>query len=114
MSSRSDTGRNLHIGPDDVVSLIVASVQELNDHRRSVLGPPLTPSTVLFGREGLFDSLGLVTLIVDIEQKIADLGISITIVDERAFAERDSAFRTVQSLANYIGKLLVELESPVA
>ncbi len=51
---------------------------------------------------GLLDSLGLVTLIVDVEQDLADqAGITVTLGDDRAVSARHSPFRTVGSLAEY-------------
>ncbi len=70
-------------------------------------------STRLFGAESLLDSLGLVTLIVDIEQGIEDqFGISITIANERAMSRTKSPFRNIQTLIEYIELLIKEqLES---
>ena len=92
----------------DIVLLIIASVEELKDQSEVALRDPVTESTVLFGREGVFDSLGLVSLIVDVEQKIEDLGISIILGDERAVSQKRSPFRTVQSLADYACQLIQE------
>ena len=92
----------------DVVSLIIATVEELKDEREVASHNRVTESTVLFGREGIFDSLGLVSLIVDVEQKIEDFGISIILGDERAVSQKRSPFRTVQSLADYVCRLIDE------
>ncbi len=93
---------------DDVVALIITTVEDLKDESEVTSHDPVTESTVLFGREGIFDSLGLVSLIVDVEQKIEDLGISITLGDERAVSQKHSPFRTVQSLADYVCQLIDE------
>jgi acyl carrier protein len=92
----------------DVVSLIIATVEELKDEREVTSHDPVTESTVLFGRGGIFDSLGLVSLIVDVEQQIEDRGISIILGDERAVSQKRSPFRTVQSLADYAYQLIEE------
>jgi len=92
-----------------IIKVIYTAIKEEN-----VMLPPerqLTPSTetILYGREGKLDSLGLVNLIVSTEQKIEeDFGVSITLADEKAMAERTSPFRTVQTLADYIARLLGE------
>ncbi len=63
---------------------------------------PVTEESALIGQGALLDSLGLVTLIVDVEQKIADdLGASVTLADERAMSATSSPFRTVSSLADH-------------
>ncbi len=65
--------------------------------------------TDLFGRSGNLDSMGLVTLIVTTEQKIEEeLGVSITIADERAMSQKNSPFKTIGTLAEYTLLLLEE------
>lgn len=66
-------------------------------------------STRLLGSGSMLDSLGLVTLIVDIEQEIEDqFGISITIANERAMNQTKSPFRSIQTLVEYIELLVKE------
>jgi len=65
--------------------------------------------TVLFGESGKLDSLGLVNLIVATEQKLEELfEISITLADEKAMSQKNSPFRTVGTLTEYISKLMEE------
>ena len=68
-------------------------------------------STKLFnGREGL-DSLGLVTLLINIEQKIeSEYGTSLTIADEKAMSEKNSPFKTIGSLIIFLEKRLADDE----
>jgi len=64
---------------------------------------PVDTETVLLGKSSHFDSLGLVNYIVDVEQALEDeLGIAVTLADERAMSQTRSPFRTVQSLTDYI------------
>ena len=57
----------------------------------------------LYGRQGVLDSLGLVSLLAGIELALEEeCGIQITLADERAFSQARSPFRTVASLAEYI------------
>jgi acyl carrier protein len=63
-------------------------------------------STVLLGR---LDSLGLVTLIVDLEERLQDeLGLPVALGTERALSQRHSPFRTVGTLTDYILELAGE------
>jgi acyl carrier protein len=69
--------------------------------------PLLGRDTRLFGRDGLFDSLGLVSFVVAVEQSIEDaLGVSVSLADERALSQRHSPYRTVQRLAEYASELV--------
>jgi acyl carrier protein len=65
--------------------------------------------TILFGEGALLDSLGLVNLIVGLEERIEmSFGITITLADERAMARDDSPFRTMGSLASWATECLRE------
>lgn len=68
--------------------------------------PDLGEQTQLVGPEAVLSSLGLVSLIVDIEQTIEERwGLSLALADERAMSRRHSPFRTVGTLADYIVEL---------
>ena len=67
----------------------------------------LDNQTPIFGGKGKLDSLGLVTFLVAVEQKIEDeYTTSITIADEKAMSHKHSPFKTINSLADYIFTLL--------
>jgi hypothetical protein len=73
------------------------------------LRPVFNETTVLFGNEGLFDSIGLVTFILDVEENIrSKSGISITLADQRAMSQSKSPFRRVSLLADYAAQLIAE------
>lgn len=64
-------------------------------------------ATRLFGSEGALDSLGLVSLIVGVEQALQDeLGVTVSLADEKALSQRHSPYRTVGSLAEYAANLM--------
>lgn len=66
-----------------------------------------SPTTPLFGSNAILDSLGLVTFIVAVEERIEkETGCSITLADEQAMSRKESPFRTMGSLAAYIAQLL--------
>ena len=64
----------------------------------------------LLGPNSKLDSLGIVNLIVAIEQNIEDeFGVSVTIADERAMSQKHSPFRKIGTLVNYIDMLLKDI-----
>jgi D-alanine--poly(phosphoribitol) ligase subunit 2 len=68
-----------------------------------------SPQTILFGQSSKLDSFGLVSLIVAVEQGVQeDFGVAVAIADEKAFSQKNSPFRTIGSLAEYITTLLGE------
>lgn len=65
--------------------------------------------TYLIGRDAVLDSMGLVTLIVDVEQRLEEeYGIVLVLADERAMSQKHSPFRSVRSLTDYICRLMEE------
>lgn len=65
--------------------------------------------TVLFGREGCLDSLGLVSFIVAVEAELEDrCGVHLTLADEKAMSQKHSPFRTAGALADYVSRRLEE------
>lgn len=67
--------------------------------------------TPLYGAEDTLDSLGLVTLVVSIEQDIEDeLGKTIKIVSPKAMSQTTSPFLTIDTLVKFIVTLIEESE----
>ncbi|AEA34595.1 hypothetical protein [Hippea maritima] len=92
-----------------IQNLIIESLKELNEELEieALINP--NENTKLYGINGVLDSLALVTLITDLEEKISEeFGKDITLADEKAMSQRISPFRSVETLTNYIAKLLEE------
>jgi acyl carrier protein len=65
--------------------------------------------TRLLGSQSVLDSMRLVSLIVTIEREVEDtFGVALTLADERALSMKASPFRSIQSLADYIGLLIAD------
>jgi D-alanine--poly(phosphoribitol) ligase subunit 2 len=93
----------------EVVDLIVQKIRDVNPPTLAAGGIELGAETRLFGNKGVFDSIGLVSLIVEVEQGLADAcGVNITLADERAMSQKHSPFRTVDTLAQYAVQLLAD------
>jgi D-alanine--poly(phosphoribitol) ligase subunit 2 len=91
----------------DLVSLIVNTVRELDGRPGTTIPGELDAGTPLFGRDGFLDSLGLVTLVVGVEQAIEDsFSMRVGLADERAMSQTRSPYRTIGSLAEYAGQLI--------
>jgi acyl carrier protein len=92
-----------------VDQILFAAIQEINEQLPAGQTIAAEKSTLLFGREGVLDSLTLVNLIVAAEQKVQEtLNVSITLADDRAMSQKNSPFKSVESLANYIVMLVKE------
>jgi acyl carrier protein len=91
----------------ELVSLIVKAAREFGEHGRVALPATIDHDTPLFGREGFLDSMALVSLVVAVEQAIEDeLGVSVSLADDRALSQRTSPYRTVGALADYADTLV--------
>lgn len=88
-------------------SALIACIGEILRGLLTQQGKP-APATVdadtaLFGIGGWLDSMGLVTLVVEVEQVLAErYGLRVTLADDRAMSQRNSPFRTVGTLVAYI------------
>src|SRR3954447_1520317 len=92
-----------------LIELVIESVREVADFEHRSLAVPLGPGTILFGTDGILDSMGLVNVVILVEQRISDQHeASITLADRRAVSQSSSPFRTVGSLAAYAEALLRE------
>jgi acyl carrier protein len=87
---------------DRVVALLLDGVRALLEERGEPAPVDLNEDTRLIGPDAVVTSLGLVSLIVGLEQALDDeFGVSIILADERAMSLRHSPFRTVGTLATY-------------
>jgi len=94
----------------DAENLVLESVSELNLQLDENQKLEISPDTQLFGRGSKLDSLGLVNMVVLVEEKTLDkFGKSVTIADERAMSQKNSPFRTVRTLSEYLFILLTEV-----
>jgi len=91
------------------IRLIYRALDQVNEQLPSDSQLKKSPETVIFGKDGVLDSLGLVSLLAATEQTIEDeLDISLTLADERAMSQKRSPFKTIQTLSQYIDLLLSE------
>ena len=95
--------------PTEITQLILSCLRETLQAAGPLPPEPLAADTRLLGRSAVLDSLGLVQLLVDVEQRLdADHGIAVTLADERAMSQKHSPFRSVSTLSDYIHTLIHE------
>lgn len=88
---------------EDVVlhALTLANQTRTADHQLAIAA-----TAPIFGSDSTLDSLGLVALLIDVEDLLRERGCDITIGDERAMSQRRSPFRDVATLVDYIDGVL--------
>jgi hypothetical protein len=97
---------------NQINQLVVESVQEIGqeDNRKELLKADCR--TPLYGPNGTLDSLSLVRVISNIEEKISgQMNKDIVIASEKAVSQRNSPFLSVESLTNFIVDLLNQEEN---
>jgi len=86
-----------------VRQVVLSAIDEINATLPDARKLTKQPETRLFGRGSALDSLGLVNLIVAVEQRLGDeLGLALTLADEKALSRASSPFRSIDSLTTYI------------
>jgi acyl carrier protein len=94
-----------------VEALITTVIAEFNDTLQRKIPTERGLNAPLYGPEGALDSLGFVSFIVAVEQAVEEeLGITIVLADEKAMSQRNSPFRSVGTLVDYVTKLISEQE----
>ena len=90
-----------------VVALLTDGLRALISDQGLPVPAELGEATCLIGEQAVLSSLGLVSLVVELEQTIEEqYGVALTLADERALSQRHSPFRSVGSLADYVCTLL--------
>ena len=93
----------------NIEGLIIRSLQEVKEVLDEQMIDSPDSDTKIFGRKGVLDSMGLVSLITDVEERIEDeFGFSLILADDRAMSQEKSPFHSVSSLAHYICMLIEE------
>lgn len=71
--------------------------------------PDITEETVIVGKDAVLDSVGVVSLIVDIEQKLeSEHSVAVTLASDKAMSQKNSPFRTAGVLAEYMCQVIQE------
>jgi acyl carrier protein len=90
-----------------ILVLILNRLKMLGEELHKPALVEATEQTRLFGDKADLDSMGLVTLIADLEFDLQQkLGHTISLVDEKAMSRLTSPFRRVDYLTDYLVELL--------
>jgi acyl carrier protein len=94
---------------EQIIQLIYTAIDDINRQNPTQKQVKKAPNTALFGSASELDSLGLINLVVAVEQKVEEqFNTTITLADDRALSQEISPFSTVQTLADYVAMLLNE------
>jgi len=91
---------------DEIVELVLDTLRTTNRSRAADQQMEVSRDAPIFGPPSPLDSLGLVALLIDLEEQIQARGYALTFSDAAAMSEQRSPFRNVPSLVAYIAKHL--------
>jgi len=94
---------------NQIVEIIFKCIEEFNTENGGHIACDLNAK--FFGIDNGLDSLGLVNLIVNIEDSVNEnFNIAIALADEKAMSQTRSPFGSIDKLADYILSLYLEGE----
>ena len=92
---------------EQIIQAVFLAVDELNEILSEEKQIEKSGDSPLFGKGSSLDSLGLVNLIVAIEENVEDeFNITLTLADEKAMSRKRSPFLTIETLVDYIVELM--------
>ena len=95
----------------EIEAVVLSAIRAVNQSRTAEHRLAEDPGAALYGAGSPLDSLGLVSLLMEVEEGLRDQGVEVTLSDERAVSQKHSPFRSVPALVDYIAKVL---EQPAA
>ena len=91
---------------DEIRAILLGALRTANLTRDAESQLPVADDAPIFGPDSPLDSLGLVALLLDIEDELASRGCPVMLSDDRAMSQKRSPFRSVDALVEYIHELL--------
>ncbi len=96
---------------DTVEKIVIGALKEHGESTENEGLKNPTPETRLFGKRGLLDSLGMINLVLELEELLFETyGVNVVIANEKALSQKRSPFRDVNSLVNYTTSLLESVD----
>ena|SRR4051812_5443022 len=89
-----------------IQAVVLQSVRNANLARDESAQLEVSSHAAIFGADSPLDSIGLVALLLDIEEAFEALGRPLVLSDDRAVSQKRSPFRSVDSLVDYIDRLV--------
>jgi acyl carrier protein len=84
-------------------SVVIRAIRTVFEQNGDPVPQNLSSDTVLVGPDAVIDSLGVVSLIVEVEQIVeAEHGTSIILANDKAMSAKNSPFRTVGVLSEHV------------
>ena len=87
---------------DEALRIVYDAIDVVNQQLPASKRLPKSPDTIIAGAGGALDSLGIVTFVILLEEKLGEaFGTTVQLLDEQMLAE-DSPFQSIGTLTHYI------------
>jgi len=96
--------RGVQMGKSEITKMIIETIKDYLTTQDIV--HEINEQTSLIGKDAIVDSMGLVTIIIDLESNFLDKGYEVSLTSEKAMSKKISPFRSVNALSNYIVEIL--------
>jgi acyl carrier protein len=96
------------IRDEQALEVVLQAMHATNQARDAASQLVVSADAPIFGPDSSLDSLGLVGLLLDVEEGLQAIGCDVVLSDERAVSQKRSPFRSVPSLVEYISTLARE------
>ena len=104
-----EKGSKNSMNRSQIEATVLEALQTANQTREDGDRLTVARDAPLFGDQGQLDSMGIVTLIIDIEDILRTAGYDVVLTDERAMSRLQSPFKDVPTLVAYIEECLKTL-----
>lgn len=94
--------------PQEVENVVVEVVRDICNER-GIESLTLDCDTILIGSEALVDSVGLVTIVMEIEERLSeDFAVEVSLTSDKAMSRERSPLRTIGSIRDYVVEQAVD------
>ena len=91
------------------MDVVIHCLREALEQSGAEMPAQIDESTVIVGKDAVVDSVGVVSLIVDVEQRLEmEHDVSVTLANDKAMSQKNSPFRTVGVLADHVLAVIEE------
>jgi len=87
----------------DALGVVLSCLRDALEQMGVPVPGDVQEDTTIVGQGAVLDSISVVSLIVDIEQRLeTEFDVAVTLASEKAMSQRNSPFRTAGVLADHI------------
>jgi acyl carrier protein len=100
------------ISSEKVTHVILGAIDELNGQLPKEEKIDKSIDAALFGSDGKLDSLGLISLVTTVEQRIEEnFEVMVTLLQDTEVLENENPFKTIKTLSDYVTAVLEKKKS---